>query len=416
VAQSYRTLLDYFVSAKVLGVTATPDRADRVGLRNVFESVAFRMELGAGIRSGYLSPIELRSVQVDSLDLSRVRTQAGELHAGELERELLQDGVLHEIAGPLAELAAGRKTLAFVVGVEQAYALADVLGGYGIRAAAVDGSMSSERRADVLARYRSGALQVVTNAQLWTEGFDEASTDCVALVRPTRSRALVTQMIGRGTRLAEGKTSCLVLDFVPGRMARVRLASPADALAGDDLPLELAARVLEATAGGALQLDLLLEQVRAEAAAAEAAELERKRAENDERRRRIRSVGVVYEAPRLNIDDLLEAVADANGNGGDSNPATLKQVLTLRNAGFDVPDAITRHEASALFNVLERRRAAGLCTVKQARRLRSYGLRDDVSFTDARVALDAIATNGWRPPTWLRGDTRFRVSSGASAA
>jgi superfamily II DNA or RNA helicase len=414
-AKSYRAVLDHFASAKVLGVTATPDRADGVGLRAVFESVAYRMELGAGIRQGYLAPIELRSVVVDSLDLSQVRTQAGELHAGELERELLHDGVLHEIAGPLAELAAERQTLAFVVGVAQAHALAEVLAGYGVRAAAVDGSMPAEQRAQVLADYRAGRVQVVTNAMLWTEGFDAPETACIALVRPTRSRALVTQMIGRGTRLAEGKRECLVLDFVPGRMARVRLASPADALAGEDLSPDLAARVASATAEGAVQLDMLLDQVRADAEAAEAAELARKRAEIEERWRRIRSVGVVFEAPRLNIEELLDAVADANPGSAAGDPASLKQLVSLRAAGLDVPDTISRQAASALFTMLENRRTAGLCTIKQARRLRSYGLRDDVTFADAHHALDQIAANGWRPPAGLRHDARFRIRQEGAA-
>lgn len=126
------------------------------------------------------------------------------------------------------------------MGVEQAHALAAVLTGFGVSAAAVEGSMPAEKRKAVLDDYQSGRVQIVTNAMLWTEGFDAPNTSCVALVRPTRSRALMTQMIGRGTRLADGKGSCLVLDFVPGRMARVRLASPADALAGDELPVDLA--------------------------------------------------------------------------------------------------------------------------------------------------------------------------------
>jgi superfamily II DNA or RNA helicase len=141
-ARSYQTVLDHFAPAKVLGVTATPDRADGVGLRNVFDSVAYTYDLRAGIRSGFLVPLELRSVVVDALDLSNVRTLAGELRADELQQELMRDRVLHEVAGPLAELATGRQTLAFVVGVEQAHALAAVLKGYGVSAAAVDGSMT----------------------------------------------------------------------------------------------------------------------------------------------------------------------------------------------------------------------------------------------------------------------------------
>lgn len=408
IAPSYRNLLDHFAPAKVLGVTATPDRADGVGLRNVFESVAYRYELRAGIKAGYLAPLELRSVVVDSLDLSHVRTLAGDLRADELEKELTRDRVLHEVAGPLAELARGRQTLAFVVGVAQAHAIAAVLSGYGVGAAAVDGSMSAEQRAQVLADYSTGRLQVVTNAMLWTEGFDAPVTSCVALVRPTSSRALVTQMIGRGTRLAEGKTSCLVLDFVPGRMARVRLASPADALAGADLPSDIAALVRAASTLESGRLDDLVADARATAEQLALAEVERQQVALAERRRRVQSVGVIYEATRLNIDELLEVVSTP-GSSFERQPASLRQLMGLRAAGFDVPESISRDEASTLFGVLEQRRAAGLCTIKQGRKLRSYGLRDDVTFVQARALLDQIEANGWKPPDRLLRDQLLRA-------
>jgi superfamily II DNA/RNA helicase len=406
-------VLEHFEPAKVLGVTATPDRGDGVGLRHVFESVAYRYELHAGITAGFLAPLELRSVVVDSLDLSRVRVQAGELRADELEQELLRDRVLHEVAGPLAELACGRQTLAFVVGVQQAHALAEVLTGYGVRAAAVDGSMPAEERAKVLEDYSTGRLQVVTNAMLWTEGFDAPSTSCVALVRPTRSRALVTQMIGRGTRLADGKASCLVLDFVPGRMARVRLSSPADALAGAELPTAMAEFVREVSAANGGRLDELIAGAREHAEQLALVDIERQRAELAERQRLVRSVGVIYAAHRLDVAELLEAVSDgaAQRAGQDRAPATFRQVMGLRAAGLEVPETISREEASRLFTLLDRRRAAGLCTIKQARKLRSYGLRGDVTFAEARALLDTIAANDWQPPSHLLKDARLRASA-----
>jgi hypothetical protein len=405
-APSYRALLDYFEPAKVLGVTATPDRADGIGLRNVFESVAYRYELRGGIKTGYLAPLELRSIVVDALDLSHVRTLAGDLRADELEKELTRDRVLHEVAGPLAELARGRQTLAFVVGVAQAHAIAAVLGGYGVRAAAVDGSMSADERARVLADYNAGRVQVVTNAMLWTEGFDSPATSCVALVRPTSSRALVTQMIGRGTRLAEGKNSCLVLDFVPGRMARVRLASPADALAGADLPADIADLVQAASVVESGHLDDLIAEARATAEQLVLAEVERQQVALAERRRRVQSVGVIYEATRLNIDELLEVVSTP-GSAFEREPASLRQLMGLRAAGFNVPETISREDATSLFSVLEQRRAAGLCTIKQGRKLRSYGLRDDVTFVEARALLDQIEANGWKPPDRLLRTSYF---------
>jgi superfamily II DNA or RNA helicase len=398
-APSYRALLEYFSTAHVLGVTATPDRTDGTGLRNVFDSCAYRMDLDAGIRGGWLAPLELRSVIVDSLDLSQVRTIAGELHAGELEAELIRDRVLHEVAGPLAELSRSRQTLAFVAGVQQAHALAQVLAGYGVKAAAVDGSMQSEARAEVLDDYRAGRVQLVLNAMLLTEGFDCPETSCIALVRPTRSRSLLVQMIGRGTRRAEGKGACLVIDFVPGRAATLRLSSPADALAGGDLPEPVLERVRVLSCDASGELDALIAQARADEAAREAAELARKRAEELEPRRLVCEVGVMYAAPRLDVQRLLEAVrSPEDAFGWPKPPASRAQIEALRKAGFDVPDALDTKQARTLFNVLEQRRAAGLCTLKQAKLLRSYGLRDDLPFELARGALDSIAqTAGVRP-------------------
>jgi hypothetical protein len=250
-------------------------------------------------------------------------------------------------------------------------------------------------------------VQLVANAMLWTEGFDARATSCVALVRPTRSRSLVTQMIGRGTRLSPetGKTSCLVLDFVPGRMSSIRLAAPADALAGEPLPDDIAEHVRVASADGG-DLGELIENARAHAVQLELQEMERKRAEADAFRRRVQSVGVHYAAPTLDIDQLLDVVAASAPSGGSTEPASFKQQLALRNAGLDVPDTLTRAQATALFNVLERRRAAGLCTIKMARKLAGYGLPDDVSYVQAGEWLDAIARNSWRLPRDLAAEVR----------
>lgn len=405
-ARSYRTVLAHFEPAKVLGVTATPDRSDEIALGNVFESVAFKMEIAEGIKGGWLAPLELRSVVVEHCDLSGVRSRCGDFVAAELERELLDERVLHEVAKPLSELAKGRPTLVFVVGVAQAHALALTLQGYGVKAAAVDGSMSAEARAAVIADYRAGRVQVVCNAMLLTEGFDAPETSCIALVRPTRSRSLLTQMIGRGTRLAGGKGECLIIDFVPSRAGSIRLASPADALAGKELPSALLQHVREFSADESGDLGELIER-------AKAAEAERERqvvlARERERQRLVQNVGVVYMAPRLDVERLLDVMRDpADRSWDDGELATESQVEALERAGFDhLPEELTSREARALFDVLRKRRAAGLCTLRQGRILRKYGLRDDVSFTLAQQALDALKNNRWRPPLALLRDARF---------
>lgn len=407
-ARSYRAVLEHFTGVPVLGVTATPDRTDELALGNVFASVAFRMELGEGIAGAWLAPIELRSVVVEDLDLSKVHVERGDFVAAELERALVDEEVLHAIAAPLAELAAGRKTLAFVVGVKQAHQLAEVLSGYGVRAAAVDGRMARDQRAKVLEDYRAGDVDVVCNAMLLTEGFDCPETSCIALVRPTRSRSLVTQMIGRGTRLAEGKTSCLVIDFVPERAGAVRLAAPADALAGRELPTELAERVGRLSAAGAGELGALLEQGQAELAAEAEAARVRQRALEAARREHIR-LKVAYVAPHIDVQQLLEAVDADLDVEDDGRVASTRQLEALRRAGFEVGERLSARAADALFEVLTKRRAAGLCSMKQARVLRRYGLRDDLSFDLAREALDTLARHKWRPPGWLYRDERFAV-------
>jgi superfamily II DNA or RNA helicase len=383
-SDTYRAILDYFAPAKVLGVTATPDRGDGVGLRAVFESVAYRFELRDGIKAGWLAPLEVRAVEVKSLDLSKVKVRAGDLAADELEAELLRDAVLHEIAGPLAELSAGRQTLAFTVGVAQAHALADVLRARGVAAAAVDGAMSDAMRAKVLADYRAKRVTVVCNAMLWTEGFDDPATACIALVRPTGTRALIAQMIGRGTRTAPGKTSCLVLDFVPGRMSRMRLASPRDVLGGEDLPVEPKQDKAERKEKERVLLAL-------------------------ERRRWIREVGVVYAAPHLDVAELLEALGVSGAAASRSEVglglgslASPRQVEALRAAGFEVADELDKRAAMLLFGVLSKRRAAGLCTIKQARALKRHGFDDELSAAQASRVLDALAASRWRMPTAAR--------------
>lgn len=412
VAKSYRTILDHFAPAKVLGVTATPDRADKAALGQVFDSCAYRMDIGDGIKGGWLSRLELRTVQVEGLDLSAVRTVAGDYSAGDLEAQLLADSALHEVSSPLAELARGRQTLVFTAGVQQAYALCRVLQGYGVRAAAVDGSMASDERARVTADYRAGRVQVVANAMLWTEGFDAPETSCIALVRPTRSRSLLAQMIGRGTRQAEGKDHCLVLDFVPSRAGKFRLAAPADVLAGDELDPSIAERVAQLSADEGADLEGLIEQ-----AQREKAELsERAQREKAEALARIiqEGGGIEYVAHRLDVESLLSAGDDPPGSDGPR--ATEAQLDALRKAGFEVSDELNRWQASRLFDVISARRSRGLCTLKQARRLRSYGLRDDMVFGDARDALDAIANNGWRPPLWMHRDPRYGRCADTGAA
>jgi superfamily II DNA or RNA helicase len=215
----------------LFGTTATPDRLDTLGLEHIFDRIAFNIPLLAMIRQGYLADIRALRV-VLPVDLDQVHTRGGDLVDSELAAAYERVDGPRLIADAYAEHARERKAALFVPGVALAHATAAALCALGITAEAVDGAMPLEHRRAILRRLHDGCTRVVPNCQVLTEGWDEPSVDCIALARPTRSRALYQQMIGRGLRLYPGKTDCLVLDLV-GASDRHELVSVASLLGLD---------------------------------------------------------------------------------------------------------------------------------------------------------------------------------------
>jgi superfamily II DNA or RNA helicase len=223
-----------------VGFTATPERADARALGAVWEEIVYQRGIVEMIAAGYLC--DLRAIQVGTdADLSRLKVCHGDLQDAEIAEELLRSGAIGQVAGAYVKHAHDRKGLAFTPTVETAYALAEALVERGIRAEALDGTTPGEERRSILARLASGQTQVCVNCSVLTEGFDEPSIQAVLVARPTRSRVLYAQMIGRGTRLHPGKTDCLVLDLA-GVTARHDLATVAE-LANLD-PAELEGKTL----------------------------------------------------------------------------------------------------------------------------------------------------------------------------
>lgn len=386
-AKGYRKILEHFADSKVLGLTATPDRGDGVGLGAVFDEVAFEYGIRRAIAEGFLCPIVQKAVDVADLDLSDIRTVAGDLAAGELEERMKADAVLHQIAAPLVREAGDRPTVVFTAGVAQAHALVDVLAGYlpsPDLVAAIDGGTPEEIRRERLERYQTGDLQILVNCAVLTEGFDAPRTACVAMARPTKSRSLYAQCIGRGTRLAEGKTDCLVLDFV-GNAGRHRLVSPLDVLAGRPLPPDVEERAKQLAADGKPS-DEALEQAEREA-------VERERRAEERRRREAKiKADVAYRARQVDPFGVF---------AGDDGPrASPKQLEVLRAMG--VKGTPSRREAAKFLDEVTRRRREGLCTYKQARLLAKFGLPSDMPFALAKRTIDAIAGNGWNVPDVVR--------------
>lgn len=198
----------------LLGVTATPDRGDGKGLDDVFDEIVWSYDILWGIRSGFLSDVRGLRVTVDGLDLSNVRVSRGDFQAGDAARALDAADGASAVITAWKEHAADRRTLVFTPTVAFAETVAAGFRRAGVPAAAVSGETELDERRRILAAYSEGEVQVLVNCAVLTEGYDEPRTDCVVVARPTKSRALYTQMVGRGTRLHPDKTDCLVLDIV----------------------------------------------------------------------------------------------------------------------------------------------------------------------------------------------------------
>lgn len=392
-ARSYRTIIDHLPLAQVLGVTATPDRGDETALGTIFESCAYEMDMLAGIERGYLAPIRVRRIVADRLDLSRVRVRGGDLAADDLDKLMAVEGVLHQIAAPLAKEAGSRQTIVFTPGVQAAHGLADVLRGYRPhdRVEAIDGTTPRDRRAAIIDAFRAGELWAIVNCAVLTEGFDAPATSCIAMARPTKSRALYAQCVGRGTRLHPGKEDLLVLDFA-GRSEDMSLCTPVDVLGGRPLDEREAARArrLSREHDVVTARKLAIEQTAAERAEEQRREAERRR-ENERRLARI-TADVRYAARDV---DPWRAVA-GNARRGEAM-ATDAQRAALERFGVDMRD-LSKSQASRLISELVRRSREGLATYKQARWLAKNGYPDSISREEASRIMSAWAANGWRRP------------------
>ena len=214
VAPSYAAVLSHFASARVFGCTATPDRADGKSLGSVFEKVITPLYMGDLITQGYLSPIRRTLVRIQSVTLDDVKTVDGDYSNADLERVLTHEKALHEVVRPSMELSGTRPSIVFAATVAHAEALADVFNRYAPKSAAViHGKMPVKERRKILKAYERGKIRFLCSCALLLRGVDLPLTSCVIMARPTRSRALYCQAIGRGTRVANGKDDLLVLDF-----------------------------------------------------------------------------------------------------------------------------------------------------------------------------------------------------------
>lgn len=386
ITDGYRRILDYFSGAKVLGVTATPDRGDMRNLGEVFDSLAFEYKLTDAIKEGYLCKIMAQTIPLQ-LDITSVTMSGGDYAVGDLGTAL--DPYLEQIAAEMARRCKSRKTVVFLPLIKTSQKFRDLLNTYGFRAAEVNGQ--SDDRRQVLADFDAGKYNVLCNSMLLTEGWDCPSVDCVVVLRPTKVRSLYSQMVGRGTRLSPGKTDLLLLDFL-WMTDKHELCRPADLVCEDRA---VARQMTETLAESGCPEDI--EQAAAQASEDVVAQREEALAKQleEQRRKKAKLVDPLQYEMSIQAEDLAGYVP---AFGWEAGPPSEQQTAALEKLGI-LPDAVeSAGKAALLLDRLNKRRDEGLTTPKQIRCLEKYGFQHvgTWSFEAARHMIDRIAAQGWR--------------------
>ena len=389
-SSTYRRCVDWYCqnpNSKVLGVTATPDRADEAALGQVFDVVAYEYQVLDAINNGWLVPIEQQMVTVGTLDFSQCRTTAGDLNQGDLAEVMENERNLQGIAAPTVEICGEKRAIVFATTVDQAEKLAEILNRYRPdKAAWLCGKTDKEDRRRMLADFKAGKLQFIVNVGVLTEGFDDSGVEVVVMARPTKSRSLYAQMAGRGTRphdMVAGllgdiptaaerckmiresvQPSCLIVDFC-GKSGRHKLCCTADILGGkldDEVIAEVARRVKE----GGKPVDMT-------------EELAKVKAEVEERKRREAATraGLQARAEFLmtKIDPFsqwdITPVQERGWDRGKKFSPKQSQVL-LEKIGVD-PEKIPYGQGKQLLDEYFRRIQGGYASLKQAALLKKRG-------------------------------------------
>lgn len=389
ISDGYQRVLEHFGEANVLGVTATPDRGDMRNLGSYFDSLAYEYPLVDAIKSGYLSKITAITIPLE-LDLSTVSQQAGDFKVSEIGTAL--DPYLEQIADEMVKQCKDRKTVVFLPLVKTSQKFRDILNAKGFKAAEVNGE--SKDRAEILEDFDKDKYNVLCNSMLLTEGWDCPTVDCVVVLRPTKVRALYSQMVGRGTRLAPGKENLLLLDFL-WHTERHELCRPAHLIASSP---EVAKKMTENMAEDT-EVEFSLLEAEEQASKDVVAEREEALAKQlaEQRRKKRKLVDPLQFEMSIQAEDLADYVPSF---GWEMAPPSEKQLKALEKFGIYTEEIGNAGKAGKLLDRLNKRKDSGLTTPKQIRLLEGRGFRNVGmwKFEDASNLINRIAASGWRMP------------------
>ena len=395
-SDSYQRVLEHFGDADVLGVTATPDRGDMKNLGEFFQSLAYEYTLPKAIKEGYLSPIKAVTIPIN-IDFTGVSVQAGDYKAADIDTAL--DPYLYAIAEEMKKYCRGRKTVVFLPLVKTSQKFTAILSEKGFRAAEVNGN--SPDRAEILADYAANKYDVLCNSMLLTEGWDCPDVNCIIVLRPTKVRSLYCQMVGRGTRLAEGKTELLLLDFL-WHTERHELCRPACLICSDEKVAEKMTENMAENAGCEMDIEEAEQQAAEDVVADRERSLAEKLKEMKKRKRAL--VDPLQYEMSIQAADLSNYVP---AFGWECAPPTQKQIQTLEKLGIFPDEIENAGKAKLILDRLAKRRSEGLSTPKQIRCLEKYGFMHvgQWSFDSASSMITRISAAGWKVPNGISPST-----------
>lgn len=408
----FKSAIDYFrqnPELKVLGVTATPDRADEQALGQVFESVAYDYELLDAIKDGWLVDIDQQMVHIEGLDFSHIRTTAGDLNGADLSEEMEKDKNLLGIADAIIRIVGDRKTIVFTVSVLQAEKLSDILNDHrSDMSQFVSGKTEKETRLKILSDFKHDKTQIICNCGVLSEGFDDPGVKVIVQARPTKSRCLYSQQIGRATRplpgLVDGlaspeerrnaialseKSSCLIVDF-SGNSGRHKLITTADVLGGkvSDEAIELAIKKVKEDGEPRTMSELLRESQE---------EIEERKRQESLRRSQVQ-VKAKFTTTRIDPFAIWQINPVRERGWDEGKQLSEKQIALLVKQGLS-PKDLGYTRGKQVLNEMFRRMKMNYATLKQCSILGRHGYdTTNMKFNEASKLIDALAKNHWKRP------------------
>lgn len=374
-AKSYRKVLAAFPQAKVLGVTATPKRGDKKAMGRVFDSTTTPLDMSWGIENGWLSPLDLRPIEVD-IDFGALKVRDGEFDQGELDDAIATCAA--EITAAALEHAGDRRMVGFAPGVQTAHVTAERMNlAEPGSARSIDGTTPDDERTAVLRGHRTGRFPRLMNCQVLTEGYDDPELICILNALPCKSMSRLTQIIGRATRpwpgceklptaderkaaiAASPKPYAVIYDLAGNNMEGC--ASIVDILGGTftDDEKKAAKKKLREDGGDVMAaLRKAREEIRESAARAMRIKV---RTKVGERVDPFKQLGVADPEPMRVVKP--------------ENAATAAQIAIIRDEhGMDVPANCSRRQAKKLIEIGDARARAGLCNYRQVRWFDAFGV------------------------------------------